>query len=153
VDSREQNPYTFVNLHDNVRNGRSARLIVPTVRCALKSGDYSIFGYVDVVTIERKSKQDLWQSISQNRSNFVERLERMESFEFACIMVESSWDNLLVPPPYTEYKPKSLSRTLMAWIRRYKTKWIMAPSREFAESMTFRLLQGFWNDKQEDKKC
>lgn len=148
VDSRETIPYTFNNLRDNVKNGQVAKLIVPTVRAALRTGDYSIQGCEDLITIERKSKEDLWNSISQGRRNFVERLERMESFVFAAVVIEASWDDLLVQPQFTEYLPKSLSRTIQSWLIRYKCKWLTMPSRTYAEAITYRLLERFYILKQ-----
>jgi ERCC4-type nuclease len=155
IDKREQKPYKFENLRDNKDwKGRSARLIVPTVRATLKTGDYTLADYEDLIILERKSKEDLYQSISQNRENFVGRLERMESFEFAAVIVEASWDDLIVnPPQFTKFAPKSLSRTIDAWMIRYKTRWLMLPNRDFAEAKTFRLLQRFFIDKQEKENA
>lgn len=150
IDTREQLPYTFNYLWEGV-SGESPRLVVPCVRGTLKTGDYSIVNHEDLVTIERKSKDDLWSSISQGRENFEERLERMQLFEFAAIVVETSWDKLLIQPHFTDYLPKSLSRTIQAWMIRYRyVQWIMLPNRAWAESFTFRLLQRFWIDKQEE---
>ncbi len=148
VDSREQNPYVFEGLWDGP-TGRSAKIVVPTLRKALPVGDYSIEGLTDVVTIERKSKSDLWSSISQNRENFVRRLENMESYSFAAVVIEAGWDDLLQPPPFTEFSPKSLSRTIQSWILRYRTRWLLMPDRAYAEAITFRLLQRFWIHQQE----
>ena len=154
IDAREQLPYTFLNLRDNVKNGRSDTLVVPTARCTLKVGDYSIVGLEESIAIERKSKQDLYGSVSQSRDNFVGRLERMHGFAFSCVVVEANWHELLTDPPiHTKYKPKSLCRTIQAWITRYNVHWLMVPNREYAEAFTFRLLQRLWLDKQEKKSA
>lgn len=152
VDTREQRPYGFAGLKDNAVDGYAPKLIVPSVRGTLNTGDYSILGYEDSITIERKSKGDLYGSVSQSRDNFVGRLERMQSFAFAAVVVEASWDELLTQPPsHTNYRPKSLCRTIQAWITRYHVHWLMVPNREYAEAFTFRLLQRFWLDKQGNK--
>lgn len=153
IDTREQIPYRFLNLYDNKDwKGRSPLLIVPTVRETLKTGDYTVKGYEDSLTIERKSKEDLWGSIFHERENFIAKLERMRSMEWSAVMIEASWNDMLVNPEFSGGNPKSLSRTVQAWILRYPTHWIMAPNREFAEALTFRLLQRFWLDKQEGSR-
>jgi ERCC4-type nuclease len=153
IDSREQLPYQFQDIKDNVDcKGRRPILIVPTVRCTLKTGDYSIIGYEDLITIERKSKEDLYGSISQNRDNFIGRLNRMKDLERAIIVVEASWDDLLSNPPhFTKFNPKSLSRTIQSWIIRYPVQWLMVPNRDYGEAFTFWLLRRFWIHKQDEK--
>jgi hypothetical protein len=148
IDSREQKPYTFANLWDGP-TGRSRLIEVPTQRAALKTGDYGIKDFPRIV-IERKSKEDLYSSISQGRENFVGRLERMcLEADFAAVVVEAEWSELLNdPPPHTQYSPKSLGRTIMAWMTRYTmVQWLMLPSRAHAEAFTFRLLERYWRDQ------
>jgi ERCC4-type nuclease len=117
----------------------------------LKTGDYSLVGYEDLIVIERKSREDLWQSIFHARRNFVGRLERMQSFAWSGIMVEASWDAMLVNPSFAHGNPKSLSRTIQSWLIKYpRTHWIMAPDRDWAEALAFRLLQRFWAERREE---
>jgi len=152
IDSREQKPYTFECLYENADKG-NARIVVPTIRAALEVGDYSLFGYANLITLERKSKSDLYQSVSQNRDNFIKRLERMREFAFSAVVVESSWDDLLIPPKFTQFSPKSLSRTIQAWMVRFPVvHWLMVPDRDWGEAFTFRILQRFWLDRQGDRE-
>lgn len=147
VDSREQRPYAFDRLYAGPA-GRSPRIEVATRRCALQHGDYGLDGWPGIA-IERKSKEDLYGSVSQRRENFVERLDRMEDqLDWAAVVVECEWAELLSnPPAYSKYSPKSLSRTLLAWMQRYRhVHWIMAPSRDHAESFTYRLLERYYLD-------
>lgn len=149
VDSREQSPYLFANLWSGPA-GRSPRLVVPTVREALTIGDYAIFGHPRCA-IERKSKEDLYASVSQRRENFVGRLERMcRECIFAAVVVEAEWSEILTNPPrHTQFSPKSLCRTIQAWMLRYAlVHWVFAPSRDHAEAFTFRLLERYWKDRQ-----
>ncbi len=149
IDTREQLPYLFKSLYGNADQG-SAKLIVPTVRKTLSVGDYSIVDHEDLITIERKSKGDLYSSISQNRENFVERLKRMQSFAFSAVVIEGSWDDLLGhPPSHTQFNPKSLSRSIQSWMIRYPgTHWLTMPNRSYAEAMTYRLLERYFLLKQ-----
>jgi ERCC4-type nuclease len=149
ADTREQQVYTFEGLWDGPA-GRSKLIVVPTVRATVPVGDYSIEGMLDRIAIERKSKADLYSSVSQARENFVGRLERMAKLDFAAVVVEAEWLELLTDPPrHTKYAPKALSRTIDAWMIRYPVHWVMMPSREHAERKTFRLLERYWRDQQE----
>ena len=153
IDTREQVPYTFDGLTSNADQGRKP-LIVPIERGTLTTGDYAVRGYSKGV-IERKSLPDLYSSISQGRANFVERLERMcMTCDFAAVVVEAGWDEILGgPPPFSQYNPLSLTRTIQAWMTRYTLcQWIMMPSRRHAELMTFRLLERYWKDEQSEHR-
>lgn len=153
IDSREQLPYEFEGLTADASQERRP-LIIPTERGTLPTGDYAVKGYPKGI-IERKSLADLYHSISQGRANFVERLERMcMTCDFAAIVVEAGWDEILAaPPPFTQYNPKSLCRTIQAWMTRYTlVQWCMLPSRRHAELFTFRLLQRYYLDEQSEHR-
>ena len=146
VDSREQKPYRFSNLWTG-KAGVSQKLEVTTKEVLLETGDYGIDGLPWVV-IERKSKSDLYSSISKRRQNFEERLERMSVFTLAEVVVESEWSEIWTNPPrFTKFNPKSLTRTILAWRVRFpNVHWSFLPNRESAESYTYRLLERYWKD-------
>lgn len=155
IDTREQLPYTFSTLWDGPA-GRSNLIDVPTVRECLPVGDYSVLGHPGII-IERKSKADLYGSISQARENFEGRLHRMHR-EYDCpwILVEAEWQELLTDPPkHTKFNPKSLSRTILAWMVRYdRVHWLMAPSRAHAEAFCFRLMERYVKESADiDRAC
>jgi ERCC4-type nuclease len=147
IDTREQRPYTFRGIKADAKDG-NVPLEVPTERGTIQTGDYSIVGFRDRVTIERKSKEDLYGSVVK-RANFEQRLERMALMDFAAVVVEAEWDELINdPPPFTEFHPRSLYRTILAWTQRFRTvHWYMLPSREFAEIFTVRILHRYYLDR------
>lgn len=146
VDTREQAAFQFVGFTHESGNRRRS-LIVPTMRATLTTGDYSIFGHPGI-SIERKSKADLYGSIVK-RENFIGRLERMSELAYSAVVIESEWSDILTNPPiYTKYKPKSLSRTIIAFSIRYPSvQWWFMPGRQAAEGITFRLLQRYYLDR------
>ena len=153
IDTREQNPYLFQGLRADSDKG-SLPLEVPTQRYGLPNGDYMVLGLPQMV-VERKSKEDLYSSISQRRENFEQRLSRMqEELRWAAIVVEAEVASLLsAPPAFSQFSPKALNRTILAWSQRYpRVHWFCLPSREFAESYTFRLLERWWRDHKNDDK-
>jgi ERCC4-type nuclease len=149
IDTREQHPYTFdrTPLWAGPAN-RSARIIVRTQPAALKTGDYGLQGWSGIA-VERKSKEDLYGSISQRRENFVERLERMEDeHDYSAVVVEAEWAELLSnPPKHSQFSPKSLTRTIIAWRQRYRrVDWWFLPSRDHAEAFTYRIIERYYLD-------
>ena len=78
-DTREQTPLQFCGFRG-----------IESVRSGLKTGDYSIQGYEDQITFERKSVQDLVGTLCQGRDRFERELERMRPFEEKYILIEHS---------------------------------------------------------------
>lgn len=151
VDTREQLEYTFTDVPaDHDEGGPDSTLVVPTMKLALPVGDYSILGLPQIV-IERKSKEDLYSSISTTkaRDNFKGRLQRMAAeYMFAMVLVESEWSDLLEhPPTFTQFSPKALFRTILSWQQRYpQVHWLLMPGRDLAEIACYRVLDRFWSD-------
>ena len=86
-DTREQNGYTFGFLpQDQVKVG------------TLPTGDYSIEGLEDQVTIERKSLADAFGTIGGQRKRFQRELERMTSFKYAAVVIEADWPTIYQSP-------------------------------------------------------
>jgi len=76
IDTREQAPYYFNNLHAG--SDKSYRpMEIQTARVTLQQGDYSIVGHESHVAIERKSKADLFGTLSAGRERFQRELERL----------------------------------------------------------------------------
>jgi ERCC4-type nuclease len=147
IDDREKLPYQFTALRATVRQG-GGLLYVPTVRRRLGVGDYSILGHECDVAIERKSLEDLYQSVVR-RDNFVGRLERMNQLKFAAVVVEASWLQVATePPPASQMNPLSVIRSMIAWTVRYpRVHWIPAGHRAAGEAITFRLLEAYNKDQ------
>ncbi len=81
VDTREKLPWCFSNNVD---------VEVATLR----QGDYSVAGFEDRIAIERKSIDDLVQSVTWQRDRFFRELERLSEYDFKCIFVEASMDDI-----------------------------------------------------------
>lgn len=82
VDTREQKPWAF-------SQG------VATLRATLPSGDYSILGQEKRVAIERKSLDDLLQSLTHSRERFMAEIERLSTYDFAAVFVEDDLTRVL----------------------------------------------------------
>lgn len=96
----------------------------------LKTGDYSLVGYEDILTIERKeSFGELWNNY-QHRNRFEEEMERMSQLKHKLVIIESCltpdiFD--LSPPQFTKSVPgKALIRWLMSLTVKYGVPFIPA---------------------------
>jgi ERCC4-type nuclease len=79
----------------------------------LKTGDYSVLGFEDQVTIERKSVSDLYGSIK--RKHFEARIRKMKEMSWAGLMIEGSEDKVMRGIDYGETKPKQVYGALTSY--------------------------------------
>ena len=148
VDTREQVPFTFLDLRTDAKDGRKP-LVVPTVRGTLTSGDYSIHGFESQVSIERKGLDDLFNTLGQGRERFERELIRLASSNVvADVVIEADWGAIVAAPPqHSRLDPKTIFRSVIAWRLRFPNiHWWCCPGRRFAEILTYRLLERFWKD-------
>lgn len=152
IDQREKAPYFFHGIRAGAN--RSHRpLVIPTQFHHLPTGDYSILGLEDRITIERKSLADLYSTLGSNRDRFEAEHVRMAQFEFAAVIVESSMAKLLLEPPKeSRLNPKSVHGTYLSWSMRYGVQWLFAEDRRLAEKTTWFLLNKFFEEKQHQLK-
>ena len=122
-----------------------------TERAHLKTGDYSIKGLEDKITIERKTLTDLFGSTGNGRKRLEAEFQRMQSFDYAAIVVESSLAGIFTnPPARSKMSPKSVFRTLIAWSQRYRVHVWPMWNREAAERVTYLILKRFYDDYKEE---
>ncbi len=128
VDSREQLPYGFPNV----------------VIKGLRSGDYSIDGMESMIAIERKTKSDLYQSVTRGRERFEREWSRLAGMVFGAVVIEASWADLLRPPPRSRVHPASVRQTLLSWSIRYRVNFFCTDDRAAGQILTHDLLKKFW---------
>ena len=139
VDTREQSPYSFQGVSP----------IPDTIVRGLSTGDYSLDGYEDRVTVERKSLSDLYGSVGTGRDRFEREMGRMAQLEFSAVVVEAEWSTIILSPPSrSRLKPVSVLATIIAWMQRYDVHWLTCPNRVFAEKLTHRILDRWYRDEQ-----
>jgi DNA excision repair protein ERCC-4 len=142
TDSREKLGYSFNCVKPKPK----------TIRATLKTGDYSIQGMESLVTVERKSLSDAWQTFVKGRKRFERELQRMSEMEYAVVIIEADWTTIFTnPPKYSKVQPKTIYASIMAWQQRFKVHFWCCPGRDFAERTTYRILERFYRDKQTAK--
>lgn len=148
IDDREKTPYSFSGLRADAAK-KNRPLLISTTTGRLDSGDYSIAGYESLVAVERKSLEDLYSTLGGNRERFEAEHERLACLEFAAVVIEASWDEIIAAPPLrSQLNPKTVHRTSISWAIRYGVHWIAMGSRRAAEIETYRILEMFWRQKQ-----
>lgn len=151
IDTREQTPYHFLGLECPAT--RRPYLVRTITDQYLETGDYSIAGLSDRITIERKSLSDWHGSIGGDREREERKASRMAEFEFAAYVIESDWQGMKDNwPKSAQISPLVSSGTIISWSMRYGIHFFLMPSRRDAEKITFRLLLKFWGMKQEEKR-
>lgn len=148
VDDREimgGHPFTFQGFVSDAKEGRLP-VVVKTEVIRLRTGDYSIVGLQDQITVERKAPEDLIKTLTQRRDNFFDELERMRAFEQAVIVVEAGWDKVCdLIPQISQANPKSVIRTILAIQQDFNTvQWAFMPDREWAHRYTFQFLKRYY---------
>lgn len=128
IDTREQLPYEF---HGSVRG-------------ALPTGDYSIYGYEDRVAVERKSKPDAYGSLSVGRKRFEKEFARLAELEYAAVVVESTMDGFLDPPAHSQLRPRAALNSLIGWGVKFRVPVLFAGDRRMARALVLRTLMFWW---------
>lgn len=129
IDTQEQLPYYFKK----------------SIRKKIKTGDYSIEGLENIITIERKTKSDIYQSLGKERPRFKREAIRMVGFEYAAIVIECNLKDLTEPPPFVEKMTgKKVINALISWSIKYRIHVFFASDRLHGQAITYRILEKFW---------
>lgn len=160
VDSAEKSPFAFATLRADAAQLHRP-LVVRTIRRHLRlpstrlSIDYSVEGYETVVGIERKSHEDFCNTLAgKHRRRFEQKLAIVNAtFAHFAVVVEAEWSVILFEPPaFSAAVPKTLWRTVLAWVVRYpRVHWFFLPNRPLAEKATYRILERFWREMEAKK--
>jgi ERCC4-type nuclease len=129
VDTREQRPY-FVDDKN-----------IDFIRASLKTGDYSAEGYKDRICVERKSKSDLINTITRNRKRFFSELERMKNFDFKCVVVECSLEEIILGSYDGGISPAAMIGSIMSVIINFGVPVYFCTNRIGARIFTKKFLE------------
>jgi len=149
IDSREQLPWTFDGI---VISGR--RWQIRTQVATLATGDYSILGCENLLTIERKSVADLLGCVAgPEHSREKRKHERMRAMidrgGFARVVIEgdlsATVDWLNDPTCERGIHPNSIFGCHATWDRTL-APWCWAGSRRAAEVIAFWMMLDWWQD-------
>jgi ERCC4-type nuclease len=101
-DTREQTPLDLTPLQ--------------TVRGTLATGDYSVRGLEQLVSVERKSLPDLLGCIGQNRARFDREVQRLLAYQVRALVVEADFCELEIGNWESRVTPAAAVGSCMGWI-------------------------------------
>ena len=109
VDSREKRSYEMY----------FSKLNYPYTVKKLEIGDYSILGYEDRFSVERKSLADFINCITQDRDRFKKELQRASSLDYFAVLVECSFFDIQNRNYKSKIHPSSILGTIFKWSVKY----------------------------------
>jgi len=134
VDTSEGAPYNFYK----------PGMLPKCKRVKLKTGDYTIEGCEDRITIERKELSDFYKTIHSKRQRFRRQLQRMSNMISAHIVLEATFDEMCTRIPVgCNMTPTAILRTLTGFWHDYGVPTWFAGDRGGGEELTYRILENF----------
>ncbi len=132
ADTREQHPYGFDNFD------------VDVARAALPCGDYSLPGCEHLVSIERKTLNDLINCLmGKNRDRFERELNRLRPYHVAAVVVEATLEDISSGRFVSNMKPQSALQSVIAMQVRHKVPFMFCGDRSGAQYVTHGLLSKY----------
>ncbi|MCY2967678.1 MAG: hypothetical protein NT069_29295 [Planctomycetota bacterium] len=98
IDNNEQLPYLFAGFRtDEPASSKkpSRPLVISTISRSLHTGDYSLDGFENSISIERKSLADAYGTFGRGRERFEKELYRLNCMESGNVVIESEWSTIM----------------------------------------------------------
>lgn len=112
IDKDEKLPFVLeVALDDEI-------LPLRTVRASLVTGDYSILGAEHLITVERKSLDDLISCIGHGHKRFDAEMQRILAHPARCVIVEAPISCLQLGGWRSQVTPNAAIGSVMGWIEK-----------------------------------
>jgi len=121
-DTREKPGYGWV-YEEHTHSKRRPPNCNGTVTQTLKTGDYSLVGYEDILCIERKEDYaELWGNYAE-RDRFQDEMERMSVIKHKMVIIETQLtkDIFDLSPP--QYKTGVPGRSMIRWLMHLTAKY------------------------------
>ncbi len=139
-DTREKNGWDF-SIYDECR---------AMVSQGLKTGDYTLIGKEQTLTIERKATTgELALNLGKKKKQFEAELERMAQFKLAYLICEFSEETLMKFPAgstipkrrwrYLRMSGKFMRRKLYEYEEQYNVKIIFSKNKQSAEREAMKI--------------
>lgn len=140
IENREQLPWKFP-------------ADIETMPGTLQSGDYSILGLEELISIERKSLSDfLGCCTGDGRDRFKRELLRLRSFRCKAVIIETSLQTILDGGYRSKINPESVLGSITSWQTRYGVPFVFADNPESAARYCLATMRTFYNQCQEFSK-
>ena len=125
TDSREQKPYSFET---------------EAVTGKLDTGDYSVSGLENHISIERKELNDLIGCLTTGRERFEKELSRSRGLDYFALVVEADLQDIANHTYRSKMLPRAVLQSLMAFSIRYRMPIFFCGNRGNGQVVTESLL-------------
>lgn len=125
IDTREQQPYLFPACN--------------TIIAGLETGDYSIAGMEEFVSVERKSLQDFIACCGRERERFKKELKRLHMIKHCMIVLEAGYEQIMAGTWPGCITPDHVVSSIASWTARF-CPIALAGNRIHANDFTQRFL-------------
>ena len=141
IDTREQTPWEWDD--------------IPTEVSTLKTGDYSIKGFENEISIERKKTIELYTVTGRDRERFVRELERLSTFDYAAIIIEGTLKEACTDGETrgSSVSPLAVVASLASWSVRFGITVWFADNRGSAQKLAQILLEKWYKHRPEWLAC
>ena len=102
------------------------------IRRALPFGDYSLPGFETSMAIERKSLADYVGTVIHGRDRFARELTGLAQYDFGCVVVEGSLEDIAAHRYRSDASPNSLLGTTYSIIADYHVPVFFCGDRQLA---------------------
>lgn len=139
VDTREKKPYKFPGIDSVVYE-------------TLDVGDYTLDGFSEKFSVERKTLNDLATSMGSDRERFEAEIQRAQDLDKFAVVIEADRAEVAdfahtnnCPNYYSNLYPKTIISTVDGWPDKYQPlEFIWAGDREGGKQETLRLLDKWY---------
>lgn len=145
-DTQEKNPFDFSFYDVEVKVQK------------IKTGDYTVEGFEDVILIERKASADeIAGNFSKKKEAWWREMKRISEVEYKYIVCEFPLEHVLEYPKYSMAPRKDiikangmlLSKNIDRCIADYGVQVIFCNSKQEAEDKTYNLLKDVYENHKE----
>lgn len=141
TDTREQKPYFVTD------PTRWSNAII--IKEKLDTGDYSLKGFEEQITVERKSVGDLDNSLKKEYPRFKRELIRMTEIPYRAVVIEGEQQDQTGTPTMPGYNGRFSQ--LVTIFAEYGVPFVWQRNRSQAEKWTFAYLTTFYKYIREGK--
>ena len=134
IDKREKLPFTF--------SGKGFENIT-TEAAVLPVGDYSLPGLADMVSVERKSVDDLILCMTRERERFERELHRARGLDAFAVVIEASFEDLARGRYRSQMNPHAACQSVLAYTAKMSIPFLFAGNRAVAEYATAGFLRQY----------
>jgi len=115
---------------------------IHTIRKKIKTADYSIEGYELELAIERKSKADMYGTLSSGIKNFLNELERFSYMKYRLIIIDDcTLAEFLEEPEHTSKPAQEVIKSLISLSVKYDVPVLFTGTRQLAAAWAIQWLE------------